>query len=131
MKKDVVLGANGYIGTRLSLSLAKSGVEVIALVDGKFQYDCLKNVDSIIPIEFSLESIESFYNKSVFEGVDTLYHLAWLGVNALYRNDSEVQVQNVIFSLKVLEFAEHYHIGRVVFPGSSAESGSAYRRCCP
>lgn len=122
MKKAIVVGANGYIGTRLSKSLAMAGVEVVALVDGRFSYDSLKNTNLINPVEFSLENIDDFYNRGDFEEVDVLYHLAWLGVNALYRNDSEVQVQNVMFSLKVMEFAKHYHICRVVFPGSAAES---------
>ena len=122
MKKAVVVGANGYIGTRLTLGLAKSGVEVVALVDGRFSYDRLENEELIHTVEFSLESIDTLYDISEFEGADVLYHLAWMGVNALYRNEAEVQVQNVMFSLKVMEFAEHYHINRIIIPGSAAES---------
>jgi len=123
MKKIIITGANGYIGTRLTLALASKGYQVVALVDGRFQYDALLQNNNIVIIESALETIETLYDSREIEGADTIYHLAWSGVNALYRNDAEVQVQNVMFSLKVMEFAEHHKINKVIIPGSAAESG--------
>lgn len=121
MKKVLVVGANGFLGLRLSLALAKYGCDVIALVDSRFPYDAIKNVEHITPLEFILEELDSLNDIEIFEDVDTLYHFAWAGVNAKVRNESEIQVQNVMFGLKVMEFAAHHHIKRVIVPGSAAE----------
>lgn len=121
MNKVIVLGANGYIGSRLSLLLAERGYNVVALVDKRFDYSHLSGVDQLQIVEFQLEDLKGLYGKPCFEGVDTLFHMAWSAVNAKLRNDAEEQVKNIIFGLRVLEFAEHQGIKRVIVPGSAAE----------
>jgi nucleoside-diphosphate-sugar epimerase len=121
MNKVLVVGANGFLGSRLSIAMADRGYDVVALVDQKVLYDSLKNKTNVQSIEFVLEDIEQLYDNDAFKDIDTLYHLAWAGVNANARNESEVQVQNVMFGLKVMEFANHHHIKRVIIPGSAAE----------
>lgn len=121
MKKVLIVGANGFLGSRLSIALANKGYRVVALVDKRFPYDKLRNIQNVTIIEFILEELELVSEKSLLSGIDTLYHFAWAGVNALTRNESEIQVQNVMFGLKVLEFANRLKIKRVIIPGSAAE----------
>ncbi len=120
-QKVAVLGANGFIGTRLCLGLAEQGTKVIALVDKNFSYSHLQSRNGITCLEFSLQELECLYDHELLKGVDFLYHMAWAGVNANFRNDAEVQAQNIIYGLKVMEFAEHQGIKRVLVPGSAAE----------
>lgn len=120
MNKVLVIGANGFLGTKLTLAFAGRGSKVVALVDKRFPYDSIKCQSNIETIEFVLEEIDSLEGE-VFSDIDVLYHFAWAGVNAAYRNESEVQVQNVMFGLKVMEFAERHHISKVIIPGSAAE----------
>jgi nucleoside-diphosphate-sugar epimerase len=121
MKKVLVLGANGYLGSRLALALADKGYEVVAFVNKRFPYQMLLNVPRIETAEFVLESIEDLNNHPSLNGVDALYHFAWAGVNAQVRNEEDVQVQNVMFGIKVMEFAVRHDIKRVIVPGSAAE----------
>ncbi len=121
MNKVLVLGANGYLGSRLALDLAGRGYEVVAFVDKRFPYQTLQNVKRIETVEFVLEHIEDLNGHSSLDGVDTLYHFAWDGVNAQVRNEEEIQVQNVMFGIKVMEFAVKHGIQRVIVPGSAAE----------
>ena len=121
MKKVLVVGANGFLGSRLSVALAERGYQVVALVDKRFPYDTIADIKGIITEEFILEEIDSLNNSTVFSGIDTLYHFAWAGVNAQARNESEIQVQNIMFGLKVMEFADCHNIKRVIIPGSAAE----------
>lgn len=121
MKKVLVVGANGFLGSRLSDALAEKGYQVIAFVDRRFPYDTIKDKKNILFQDFVLEKIEKLNDNPIIENVDTLYHFAWTGVNAKARNESEVQVQNIIFGLKVMEFADHNNIKRVIIPGSAAE----------
>ena len=120
-RKVAVLGANGFIGTRLCLSLAEQGTEVIALVDKNFNYSHLLGRKGITCLEFSLQELECLYDHELLKDVDFLYHMAWAGVNANFRNDAEIQAQNIIFGLQVMEFAEHQGIKRILVPGSAAE----------
>lgn len=120
MKNVLVIGANGFLGTKLTLALACRNYKVVALVDKRFPYDTIKSQSNIETIEFVLEEIDSLDGEA-FSNIDILYHFAWAGVNAAYRNEAEVQVQNVMFGLKVMEFAERYQIGKVIIPGSAAE----------
>lgn len=121
MNKVLVLGANGYLGSRLALALAGRGYDVVAFVDKRFPYQTLQNVTRIETVEFVLEHIEDLNGHSSLDGVDTLYHFAWAGVNAQERNEEEIQVQNVMFGIKVMEFAVKHNIKRVIVPGSAAE----------
>ena len=120
-QKVAVLGANGFIGSRLCFGLAEQGTEAIALVDKNFSYSHLQGNSSITCIEFSLQELECLYDHELLKDIDFLYHMAWAGVNANFRNDAEVQAQNIIYGLKVMEFAEHQGIKRVLVPGSAAE----------
>ena len=121
MKKVLVIGANGYLGSRLSFTLAAKGYQVVALVDRRFPCDSVTDIPNILVQEFMMEELESLEGSPIFDDVDTIYHFAWAGVNAKLRNESEIQVQNVMFGLKVMEFAERHHIKRVIVPGSAAE----------
>lgn len=121
MKKVLVVGANGFLGSRLSIALSDQGYQVIALVDKRYPYDSINGKEGIITVEFILEEIEALNDSPILSDIDTLYHFAWAGVNAQARNESEVQVQNVMFGLKVMEFANHHKIKRVIVPGSAAE----------
>lgn len=121
MNKVIVLGANGYIGFRLSLSLAEKGYNVVALVDKRFNYAHLGGIAQLQTMEFQLEELEGLYDNPYLDGVDTLFHMAWSAVNAKLRNEAEEQVKNIMFGLRVMEFAEHHGIKRVVVPGSAAE----------
>lgn len=121
MRKVAIVGANGFIGSNLTRHLALHGYNVKAMVDGRFDYKKLQSLPNVECVEFTLEHIEDMNEDSRFDDIDFLYHLAWVGVNAQYRNDNETQLQNIPFGLKVLEFCENHHIRRVLIPGSAAE----------
>lgn len=121
MNKVVILGANGYIGSRLSLTLAERGYNVVALVDKRFNYSHLSEKENLQVVEFQLENLNSLYDNPHLKGVDLLFNMAWSAVNATLRNEAEEQVKNIMFGLHVLQLAEYFGIKRVIVPGSAAE----------
>lgn len=121
MNKAIVLGANGFIGSHLSKALSDKGVNVIALVDGRFDYSFVKKIKGVETIEFSLSDIDKLNGNERILGADIIYNLAWEGVNAQQRNNAFVQVKNVGYGLNVLAFAKENGIKRVLIPGSAAE----------
>lgn len=105
MQKAIVIGANGFIGTNLTKSLSNKGIQVLALVDNRFDYHQLINLQLVKCVEFSLESLNNIPIPNA-ENTDIIYHLAWEGVNAKYRNEVETQTRNILHGLRILDFAK-------------------------
>lgn len=120
MQKVIVLGANGFIGTNLCRALSSRGISVLAFVDARFNYDLISEMPHVKCREFSLKTLGQT-DTSDLKDADIIYHLAWEGVNAKYKNEAEVQAHNILHGLKVLEFAKNNGIKKVLIPGSAAE----------
>ena len=121
MNKVVIVGANGFIGSHLCLHLATQGYQVIALVQKGLPYDFLQNIDNIICLDFSFDDLHLLNGNSNLEGATMLYHMAWAGVSTTYKNEAIIQAQNILYGIKVLEFADVNDIRRVIVPGSASE----------
>ena len=117
MQKVIVIGANGFLGSQLTLQLANEGKEVLALVFEGTEYGFLNGKIGITCKEFTFNNI----NNVDACGYDSIFHMAWAGVSTTFKNEALTQAQNILFGLKVLEFAEKNHIKKVVIPGSAAE----------
>ena len=59
MQKVIITGANGFIGSHLVKRMNEMGVEVIALVDPRFDYSFIKELSNVTIIAFSLQNIDS------------------------------------------------------------------------
>lgn len=121
MQKVVITGANGFIGSHLVKRLNRAGVDVVALVDPRFDYASIEGLPNVSIIAFSLQDIESLFSDERLKDADIIYHLAWAGVHASYRNSEDEQLQNIKYSLDVLKLAYHFQISKVLIPGSAAE----------
>lgn len=117
MQRVIVIGANGFLGSHLALQLAKEGKDVLALVFEGTEYGVLRSKDGITCKEFTFDNI----NHIDACGYDTIFHMAWAGVSTTYKNEALTQAQNILYGLKVLEYAEKNQIKKVVIPGSAAE----------
>ena len=117
MQKVIVIGANGFLGSHLALQLANIEKEVLALCFEGTEYSFLIGKNGITCKEFTFDNIQDI--KA--EGFDTIFHMAWAGVSTTFKNEAMTQAQNIMYGLKVLEFAEINGIRKVVAPGSAAE----------
>ena len=119
--KVIIIGANGFIGRHLSQHLAAQGYEVVALVAQGFTYDFLLGKERITCLEFTFDSLSSLNGHPVLAGAQIIYHMAWTGVSTTYKNEAMTQAQNILYGLKVLEWADANGIRRVIVPGSASE----------
>ena len=121
MKKILVIGADGFIGGKLTTYLYLQGTEIIAMIPkGLKNYVPIQST-TIKYIEFDFDSIlEEDYSNSL-DGVDTIYNLAWQGVNSTDRNNIDIQSMNILYNIKVVQLAHKYQIKRLIIPGSAAE----------
>ena len=122
MKRAIVTGANGFIGSALVNELLANGVFVYALVHKSA--DNLPEHGNIKIIPFELNEAGSF--KYNFENIDVFYHLAWQGSSGDDRSDPILQYHNVKWAMDCLYFAQKIGAKRFVGAGSLMEKEVLY-----
>jgi len=132
----LITGASGFIGSSLIPELLKKGHRVVVLV--RFSSD-------LSPIKPFLPEIEVLYGdllhlgsgifsknsaanpdsvlKSAIGAVDAVFHLAWLGVTAEFRNDPDQIRKNLVATLELWELARVAGCRVWIGLGSQAEYG--------
>jgi nucleoside-diphosphate-sugar epimerase len=127
MKKVIVTGANGFIGSRLVQSLSKESVEVFAIVkDEKEDIDSIAGFNGVHIIYCDMAEYDTLPNKITgfkYGGVDIFYHLAWAGIFDEERTNHKVQLNNVSCACKSLLIASDMKIPRYIYTTSVHEYG--------
>jgi UDP-glucose 4-epimerase len=121
MRKILVTGAAGFIGSHLTDALLSAGHEVIGfdnLANGK-----LRNLESALEnnaFQFAEGDIcdEAQVNE-IMKGVDVLYHLACLGVRHSIHSPFENHRVNAEGSLRVLEAARQEKVSKFFYISTS------------
>ena len=121
MRKVLVIGADGYIGKRLTKHLSQIGISVVAMVPQSLYDNFSKEFPEITCSGFDFSTLLETDYSALLKDVDTIFHLAWSGVNAKDRNNANVQSANFMYNIKVVQLADKYQIKRLVIPGSAAE----------
>ncbi len=125
MKRAIITGATGVIGTALLKELAGSGIEVLVLAreGSKRNLDILKH--PLVQLKYcslnQLENIENGTGKTY----DVFYHFAWEGTTGEGRNDMYMQNRNVKYALDAVGAAKRFGCRLFVGAGSQAEYGRA------
>lgn len=121
MKKVLIIGANGFLGNKLTQYLLNKDVEIVAFVPTGFDYSNVSCLPRVSCVEFSFGSLAELNHTEPIKGVDTIYNMAWIGVNAKDRNNAPLQLANVKCNLEVAEYAKKNGISRLIVPGSAAQ----------
>ena len=107
MKKVIITGGAGFIGTSLVKALLDNNIEKILIIDD-LSTGSKSNLDNLLSnkkIEFIESRIEDINNiDELFENYDFCYHLAaGVGVQYIMDNLSESLLTNILATHKVLE----------------------------
>ena len=119
MKRAVIIGAGGFIGTHLVRFLSKQGIRVFAFDLNVSSIPAIHNVECY-RIDLQEQAPFNQYTTLVNK-IDTVYHLAWTGVGSDVRDNYDLQVSNIGIGFKVLSFCNDISAKRVVIPGSASE----------
>lgn len=116
----VLLGAAGFIGTNLTIALAKDPMNILRLVDKDRSYFAdieVMNSERVTVIESPLEVNTNF--DELVEGQDIVYHLVSTTVPAT-SNESIAQelISNIVFSVNLFEACIRCGVKKVVFISS-------------
>ena len=122
MKKAIVTGANGFIGTALCKELSRQGVSVIAVVRNKEAH--VSSIESLRGLRIVYSDLSEFKNLHEVisdRDVDVLYHLAWVGSAGPLRGNAEVQFNNIKYTCDTVEACSKMDCKRFVFASSVME----------
>ncbi len=123
MKRAIVTGATGAVGTALVRELAEAGTEVLVFVrkDSKRSQN-IPDHPLVRRLSCALEDLASVRNDTGLDW-DVFYHLAWAGTTGSDRNDMYLQNQNVKYALDAVAAAKRFGCRLFVGAGSQAEYG--------
>lgn len=121
MNRVIITGGTGFIGSWLVDKLINEGIEVIVLVRDLEKIS--RSPDKKHPLKKIILYYSEEYKKLCTENnnIDVFYHLAWEGVSAKLKNESELQLDNIRFSLEMLELARILKVKRFIATGTVAE----------
>ena len=120
MKKVLITGANGFIGSRLTQYLIEKELSVIAVIEPGMKIPSDFFQKDITILELKMEDI-SRTQIDIPDNIDLIYHFAWAGVDSRRKNLEEIQLKNIQYGLNILKMAEARNIPKVVCPGSASE----------
>lgn len=119
MKKAIVTGAAGFIGSHLVKALSENGTEVFAVVrDHSPKSEKLSHLKNVKVINCSLSGIKGLGSLIPERDIDIFYHLAWEGVSGPARADYDIQLLNAKYACDALLAAENIQCGKFVFASS-------------
>ena len=120
MKKAIITGANGFIGSAVTKYLISQGVEVTALGrEGRFAN--LPESPLIHRVSMNLSNLKAVSSKIVKDEYDVFYHFAWDGCAGPARADTKLQLQNAQWTVEALHLAHTLGCRRFVSAGSIME----------
>lgn len=122
MKKVIVTGANGFIGTALCRELSNQGISVIAVVRNEEEnISNIENLSGLRVIYSDLSEFKNLHERISDRDVDVLYHLAWVGSAGPLRGNAEVQFNNIRYTCDTVEACSKMNCKRFVFASSIME----------
>lgn len=122
MRKAIVTGANGFVGSAVCKELSSQGVEVIAIIRSKNGIiDRINNIPKLRIIDCDLANIINLPLLIPDRDIDVLYHFAWAGSAGSMRGDLDVQLSNVRYSCDAVKACAELGCKRFVFAASIME----------
>lgn len=122
MKKVIVTGATGFIGTIFVENLCKKGIEVIALVrTSSINKNRLISCNNLRIIECDMSDICNLSKYIETKDVDVFFHLAWEGTAGERRSDYSLQLLNIEYTINALKIANAICCKKFVGVGSLME----------
>lgn len=131
MKKCLVTGAAGFIGSEVSLDLLARGIEVVGIDNLNSYYDVnlkLRRLDRLQGnfkfVKMDITDRAKLEELFASEGFDAVVHLAaQAGVRYSLKNPQSYVDSNITGFLSVLECCRNFPVGHLVYASSSSVYG--------
>ena len=123
MKRAIISGATGAIGTALTRYLVNNGVEVLILSRKESTRNHRIIDDPLVSVMLcDYENLDLIKNETGKDW-DCFFHFAWAGAAGSGRNDMFLQNNNVKIALNAVKMAKNFGCKKFIGAGSQAEYG--------
>ena len=130
MKKAIVTGASGMIGVALINLLLNEDYEIIAIArPNSSKIDNIPKNDNVTIVECDLSNLKSLFGN--FSDCDLFFHFGWIGTMGTGRDDAELQLNNIQYTLDAVNLAKTSGCKTFVGAGSQAEYGFTDEKLSP
>ena len=125
MKRAILTGATGVVGTALIKELLENGIELLVLCRKDSQKnERIPDHPLIIKKYCDLSELSELQNDNGKE-YDVFYHFALAATDGLGRNNMEAQADNIKYALDAVNAAKRFGCNVFIGAGSQAEYGRA------
>lgn len=123
MKRAIITGATGAVGTALVKELVANGVEVLVFCrEGSKRNVQIPEHELVTRKYCALNELAAVQNDTG-KDYDVFYHFAWEGTTGAARNDMYLQNQNIRYALDAVAAAKRFGCHTFIGAGSQAEYG--------
>lgn len=120
MKKVIITGAGGFVGSALTQKFINNGVAVIA-VSMAFNDKIFPKSPLITRIESKIDVSETLKSIIPQDEYDAFYHLAWMGINGSDKANPLVQLDNIKVAMNCALVAKQLGCKKFLCSGTLAE----------
>ena len=122
MRKVIVTGANGFVGTAVCKELAEQGIEVIAIIRNEEEHiENIAGLPNLRIVYCDLANFSMLADLITDKDIDVFYHFAWVGSAGPLRGDADVQLKNVQYTCDTVKACAAMGCKRFVFASSIME----------
>lgn len=127
MRKAVITGANGFVGSWIVKYLAESGVKVYAVVrNNEEDVSSISHPENVEIICCDLSRVGSLPEQIKERDIDVFFHLAWAASAGDGRADCDLQLNNARCSCDAVKAAHAMGCRRFLFASSLMEYECAH-----
>lgn len=118
MKKVIVTGATGFIGSSVVKKLLSMGVIVYGIDIDLNKLNAFKNNHNFIPIVASFENYKDLPKLIKVSQIDIFYHFAWAGGFTTAIKDYKLQMENAAYAGDAIIAAKEIGCKKFVYAGT-------------
>lgn len=123
MRRAIITGATGAVGTALISELIEHNIEVLVFChEGSVRNSLIPKSPLVTKKCCDLTQLKAMQNDTG-KTYDVFYHFAWAGTTGAARNDMHLQNKNVEYALDAVEAAQRFGCHTFIGAGSQAEYG--------
>ncbi len=120
MKKAIITGADGFVGSNTVKEFLAQGVKILA-IDLPSTPARLTENENLRYISCDVNDLSGLKEELTAEGCDTFVHFAWQGSAGPLRADYDIQVKNALTTVELMKLAKEIGCKRFVGAGSIME----------
>lgn len=118
MKRIIMTGATGFIGSYLLKECINNGVEVTVLTSRSNFVKISSPLIKVVPILY--DDLDQLYPQ-IEKGFDAFYHMGWAGVAGKEKNNIDLQISNIEESIQLLRLSKVLECNVFIAAGTVAE----------